>query len=77
MDTATNETAINRKTAKANFGFLPILLNISQLCSYLGDISEAKIRGMISTGQLPGPLKMDRVARWRRSDIDRWVAEHD
>ncbi len=51
---------------------LPILLSIEQVCVYLGGISERKIRGMASAGEMPKPLKLGKTARWRRSDLDAW-----
>jgi excisionase family DNA binding protein len=50
-----------------------ILLSIAQVCRYLGGISEAKIRELVSTGRMPAPVKLDRVARWRRGDLDQWA----
>jgi predicted DNA-binding transcriptional regulator AlpA len=52
----------------------PLLLNVRQVCAMVGDISERKIRAMVSAGQFPKPKKFGRVARWRRSDIEAWAA---
>ena len=51
-----------------------ILLNIQQVAVYLGGISERKIWSLASAGRLPAPKKIDRITRWRRSDLDQWVA---
>ena len=50
-----------------------ILLCMAQVCEYLGGMSERKIYELISAGKFPKPIKFDRVARWRRSDLDRWA----
>jgi predicted DNA-binding transcriptional regulator AlpA len=50
-----------------------ILLNVEQLALYLGGISTRKVWALVSAGKLPAPKKIDRLTRWRRSDIDRWV----
>lgn len=49
------------------------LLNIEQVCEYLGGISDRKIREMVSAGEMPKPVKFDRLARWKRSDLDEWI----
>ena len=46
---------------------------MAQVCEYLGGMSERKIYELISAGKFPKPIKFDRVARWRRSDLDRWA----
>lgn len=50
-----------------------ILLNIAQVCRYLGGISEAKVRELVSMGRMPAPVKLDRIARWRRADLEEWT----
>jgi excisionase family DNA binding protein len=52
-----------------------ILLSIAQVCRYLGGISEAKVRELVSMGRMPSPVKLDRVARWRRADLEEWAAQ--
>jgi predicted DNA-binding transcriptional regulator AlpA len=50
-----------------------ILLNVAQVCVYLGGISESKVWALTSAGKLPAPVKIDRITRWRRSDLDEWA----
>jgi excisionase family DNA binding protein len=50
-----------------------ILLSIEQVCIYLGGISRRKVYEMVSSQQLPAPIKFDRVARWKRKDLDEWA----
>ncbi|HZL37323.1 MAG TPA: helix-turn-helix domain-containing protein [Tepidisphaeraceae bacterium] len=51
----------------------PLLLNVHQLGAMLGGISQRKVRAMVSSGQIPRPLKIGRLSRWRRADVERWV----
>jgi excisionase family DNA binding protein len=51
-----------------------ILLNVEQVCVYLGGISERKVWGLVSAGKLPQPKKIDRLTRWRRADLDEWAS---
>ena len=50
-----------------------ILLNVMQVGIYFGGISESKIWSLTSAGRLPAHVKIDRITRWRRSDLDSWV----
>lgn len=49
-----------------------LLLSVEQVVMLLG-ISERKIWSMVSAGGFPAPKKIDRLTRWRRSDVDKWV----
>lgn len=51
-----------------------MLLNVHQLGAALGGLSERKIRAMVSAGEIPSPVKVGRLTRWRKTDIERWVA---
>jgi len=37
--------------------------------------SPRTVRRLVQFGRMPGPLKVGRLARWRRSDVERWVAD--
>lgn len=52
-----------------------ILLNIMQVCVYLGGVSKSKVWAMAASGKIPRPKKIDRLTRWRRSDLDEWAAK--
>lgn len=51
----------------------PLLLNRDQLGAILGGISPRQISSLVSCGLLPRPIKIGRLARWRRVDIEAWV----
>lgn len=50
-----------------------ILLSVEQVAVYLGGVSERKVWGLVSAGKLPAPKKIDRLTRWKRSDLDKWA----
>ncbi len=52
----------------------PLLLRDREVCCLL-DISRALFWQMVADGRF-GPLavKMGRCKRWRRNDVERWVA---
>ncbi len=52
----------------------PLLLTAADLAAEL-QLSPRKICAMKSAGQLPPALKFGRSARWRRSDVEAWLAE--
>jgi predicted DNA-binding transcriptional regulator AlpA len=51
-----------------------MLLTARQVGLLLGGISERKIHAMQSAGQLPRPVRLDRLVRWRRTDLEKWIA---
>ncbi len=52
----------------------PLLLDVKQVARLL-DISERKVRGMVSTGEFPAPKKIGRLAKWKRPEVEQWVAK--
>jgi excisionase family DNA binding protein len=53
----------------------PALMNDAQVARYLV-ISRRLVWKLVSTGKLPEPIRIGgRLARWRRTDIDGWLAE--
>lgn len=55
-------------------GVLPALLNKAQLGRFLGNVSIATIERLHSTGRLgPRPVKLGRLVRWRRDEIEAWI----
>lgn len=70
----TRQSAEAEEEAIGIVHLTPLILNIQQVGALLGGISQRKIRGMVSAGQFPKPRKIDRLSRWRRADIEAWVA---
>ncbi|MBX3323937.1 MAG: helix-turn-helix domain-containing protein [Phycisphaeraceae bacterium] len=51
----------------------PMLLSAVQVAGLLG-VSRAHIWRLHSAGQLPAPLRLGRAVRWRRSELEDWLA---
>ena len=49
------------------------LINIDEVATILG-VSRRTIYRMSSTGELPPRLRVGRSVRWRRSDIEQFIA---
>ena len=50
----------------------PLLLDNEQVAVLVG-LCARKIRGMVSAGEFPKPVKIGRSTRWRRSEVEEWV----
>ena len=50
------------------------LLDYREVGRRLG-VCRTQIWRMIHDGQLPEPLRMGRLRRWRESDIDAWIRD--
>lgn len=51
------------------------LLTIEELAELL-DVSQTQVARMRKRGLIPPPVKINRqVVRWRRSDLDNWIAQ--
>jgi excisionase family DNA binding protein len=49
-----------------------LLVDADQLTAMLG-ISLRQVRRLDSAGQLPGRVKLGRLVRWRKDDIEKWT----
>jgi excisionase family DNA binding protein len=49
------------------------LLDVKAVALLL-DCSTRHVRRLADYGQLPPPVKLGALVRWRRSDIDTWIA---
>ncbi|NLE38407.1 MAG: helix-turn-helix domain-containing protein [Pirellulaceae bacterium] len=52
---------------------LPAVFTVLSLAAYL-DTSTKTIRRMDQAGRLPSPIRIGRGLRWRRDEIDAWLA---
>lgn len=50
-----------------------LLLSADSLATAL-EISKASVWGWLSSGRLPAPIKLGKSTRWRREEIEAWVA---
>lgn len=51
----------------------PMLLSVVQVAAMLG-VSRAHIWRLHTAGHLPAPLRLGRAVRWRRSELEAWLA---
>lgn len=49
------------------------LLSVDDVAALLA-VSTRTIRRMADGGQMPRPVKLGSLVRWRRSDVDEWLA---
>ncbi|NQV29236.1 MAG: helix-turn-helix domain-containing protein [Rhodopirellula sp.] len=52
----------------------PELLDVEAVAKLLS-CSTRTVRRMADSGQMPRPLKVASLVRWRRSDIEQWLAD--
>lgn len=50
------------------------LLDVERVAEMLA-VSTRTVRRMADSGQMPRPLKVASLIRWRRSDIEQWLAD--
>ncbi len=51
----------------------PMLLTIEELARELC-VSRRTVEGMLAAGRTPAPVRIARCVRFRRDDIERWIA---
>lgn len=53
----------------------PALLRIPEVCRLVA-IGETMLRELMAAGQFPAPVQIPgiRAVRWRRADVEAWIA---
>ena len=51
-----------------------LFLAASDIANLLG-CSTRHVRRLVASRRIPPPLRFGRLKRWRREDIDRWLAD--
>ena len=51
-----------------------VLLTCKQV-SVMVQLAERTIRALVSSGQFPRPVRIGRSRRWRRTDVEEWLAK--
>ena len=64
---ACNEKGNGRNLAEAR------LVNVATVAEMLG-CSRRHVYRMSDAGRMPGPVKLGQLARWRRAELDEWLA---
>lgn len=52
----------------------PALLDVQAVAALL-DCSTRHIRRLADSGRMPQPIKLGTLLRWRRTDLDAWLAD--
>lgn len=52
----------------------PALLDV-QAVAHLLDCSPRHVRRLADGGRMPAPLRVGSLLRWRRADLDAWLAD--
>ena len=50
----------------------PALLDVRRVAVLLG-CSERTVQRLVDAGEVPPPVQVGRLVRWRRTDVDEWV----
>ncbi len=49
------------------------LLDVGNVAAML-DVSKQHVRRLADAGKLPRPIRLGSLVRWRRTDLDAWLA---
>lgn len=52
----------------------PLLLDVKEIAKLLG-ISVRTVWGKSASGYMPKPVRIGKLCRWRREEIEKWVAK--
>jgi excisionase family DNA binding protein len=52
---------------------LPVLLDVRGVAALLG-CSERHVYRLTDAGKMPSPVRLGSLVRWRRQDIEEWIA---
>lgn len=50
------------------------LLDVKDVAALLGRCSPRHVRRLADSGRMPRPLRVGTLIRWRRADLDDWIA---
>lgn len=51
-----------------------LLLNVNEVGAEVG-LSSRTIWNLRNAGKIPPPIRIGRAIRWKRSDIEQWIAQ--
>lgn len=74
MTVQINPTAINAGMRPSSSGtVVPALLDAKQVAAFV-NLSVSTLSRLVIKGGFPSPVEIGRAKRWRRSDVESWVA---
>ncbi|MFZ1007221.1 MAG: helix-turn-helix domain-containing protein [Candidatus Sulfotelmatobacter sp.] len=50
------------------------LLDVKAVAALLGGCSTRHVRRLADAGKMPAPVRLLTLLRWRRAEIDQWIA---
>lgn len=53
---------------------VPLLINVKQVGKILG-VSVRSVWRLLSEGKIVPPVRLNGAVRWRRGELERWIAE--
>jgi len=72
MDTTTETFGADHATKPAPH-HSAALLDVASVAALLA-VSARSVRRMADSGAMPRPLKLGSLIRWRKADVDAWLA---
>ena len=69
----TREETSDGLPARGSAG-APLLLDVAEVGRLL-TCSQAHVRRMADAGRMPRPVKLGTLVRWKRAEIDQWLAD--
>ena len=52
----------------------PLLIDVAEVARLL-TCSQPHVRHMADSGRMPRPVKLGTLVRWKRAEIDQWLAD--
>ena len=53
---------------------LPALLSVDEVAAICGGCSTRHVYRLADAGRMPRPVKLGALVRWRRDEIETWIA---
>lgn len=53
---------------------VPLLINVKQVGRILG-VSPRSVWRLLSEGRIVTPVRLNGAVRWRREELERWIAD--
>src|SRR5262249_46327756 len=72
--TLTGVTIVSTDTSLAHAAAPPSLLDVRAVAALLG-CSPRHVYRLADAGRMPAPVRLGALVRWRRQDLDAWLAD--
>ena len=68
-----NSRAANSHDSGRDRAEPPHLLNKATVCQLLGDVTQQHVNILVQSRQMPGPVYLGRMPRWKRNELMTWI----